>query len=155
MPLRVATFDGGALRNAIPREAAAKVLVPENRARDFKKLVDGFLDRARREELAGAGVRITYTDGLQLDVTRDARLVDPRHGNDPRPDPVLARRVLVICGIALIDQFMPVVFIAPRGSLSIPMYFFGFISQSCPRVYAGASLAKGLQRPNPRCNKTV
>jgi dipeptidase D len=54
LSVRVAQFDGGMLRNAIPREAEARVLVREDEARQFKKLVDGFLQRALREELVGA-----------------------------------------------------------------------------------------------------
>ncbi|MBD3220395.1 beta-Ala-His dipeptidase [bacterium] len=49
--VRVQSFDGGMLRNAIPREAEARVLVKEDEARQFKKLVDGFLKRALAEEL--------------------------------------------------------------------------------------------------------
>jgi len=62
MPVRVAAFDGGALRNAIPREAVAKVAVPEKDARRFKKLVDEFLARVKQEELAGVD------DGMEWQV---------------------------------------------------------------------------------------
>ena len=54
MTVRVQQFDGGMLRNAIPREAEARVLVPADKARDFKKLVDGFLSQVKVEELIGA-----------------------------------------------------------------------------------------------------
>lgn len=54
MPLRVASIGGGLLRNAIPREAEARVLVPEARAREFKQVVDTFLQRVAAEELKGA-----------------------------------------------------------------------------------------------------
>jgi dipeptidase D len=54
MPVRIVSFDGGSKRNAIPREAVAVVAVAENRAREFKQLVDALLTRAKAEELVGA-----------------------------------------------------------------------------------------------------
>ena len=52
--VRVASIDGGMLRNAIPREAEARVIVKEGEAREFKKLVDAFLKQAQAEELQAA-----------------------------------------------------------------------------------------------------
>jgi dipeptidase D len=63
MPLRIQSFDGGMLRNAIPREAEARVLVPEDRAREFKQVVDGCLGRILREELAGVDDGLTWRVG--------------------------------------------------------------------------------------------
>ncbi len=54
MSVRLVSLDGGSMRNAIPREATAVVAVPEKQAREFKKLVDGCLERAKAEELVGA-----------------------------------------------------------------------------------------------------
>ena len=52
LTVRVSQFDGGMLRNAIPREAEARVLVAADEAREFKKLIDAFLQRVKAEELA-------------------------------------------------------------------------------------------------------
>jgi len=59
MPLRIESMSGGLLRNAIPREAEARVLVAEGRAREFKQEIDAFLARVAAEELKGVD------DGLQ------------------------------------------------------------------------------------------
>lgn len=40
--LRIASFDGGSLRNAIPREAFATVVVPVNKAAEFENFVRKF-----------------------------------------------------------------------------------------------------------------
>ncbi len=50
---RLAAIDGGSMRNAIPREAVAKVAVPEKDTRLFKKLVDAQAARIIGEELKG------------------------------------------------------------------------------------------------------
>jgi dipeptidase D len=63
MPVRVQQFDGGMLRNAIPREAEARVLVPADKARDFKKLIDAFLGRALKEELVGSDEGLEWRVG--------------------------------------------------------------------------------------------
>ncbi len=63
MPVRIQSFDGGMLRNAIPREAEARVLVPEDRAREFKKIIDGVLQRIRKEELAGVDEGLEWRVG--------------------------------------------------------------------------------------------
>lgn len=54
MTVRVQQFDGGLLRNAIPREAEARVLVNEKDARAFKKTMDGSFKRMLAEELHGS-----------------------------------------------------------------------------------------------------
>ena len=53
MPLRIESLGGGLLRNAIPREAEARVLVAEARTREFKQVIDGFFKRVAAEELKG------------------------------------------------------------------------------------------------------
>lgn len=54
MEVRLVAFDGGSMRNAIPREAVAKVVVPKAKARRFKQLVDACCARIRDEELIGS-----------------------------------------------------------------------------------------------------
>ncbi|HOX26095.1 MAG TPA: aminoacyl-histidine dipeptidase [Candidatus Krumholzibacteria bacterium] len=63
MPLRVAQIGGGLLRNAIPREAEARVLVPAAKARVFKQLVDEFLERVKAEELQDADPDLNWQIG--------------------------------------------------------------------------------------------
>ncbi len=53
MDLRLVEINGGSMRNAIPRESEAKVVIAKADGRRFKKLVDSFLDRIKTEELAG------------------------------------------------------------------------------------------------------
>ena len=53
VPFKLVDIDGGSMRNAIPREAGARVAVPEGEARRFKKLVDAAAARIKSEELAG------------------------------------------------------------------------------------------------------
>jgi len=64
VPLKLVSIDGGSMRNAIPREAEARVIVPESSARELKKIVDGLAGRIATEELAG------IDDGLEVEVTR-------------------------------------------------------------------------------------
>ncbi len=47
--LRLAMIDGGSLRNAIPREAFADVVVPEGNVNEFKALVAEFEDVVKTE----------------------------------------------------------------------------------------------------------
>jgi dipeptidase D len=53
VPLKLVSINGGSMRNAIPREADATVIVPEGSAREFKRIVDGLAGRIATEELAG------------------------------------------------------------------------------------------------------
>jgi len=53
VPFKLVSFDGGSMRNAIPREAEAVVAVPEADTRRFKQLVYGMAARIKAEELAG------------------------------------------------------------------------------------------------------
>ena len=54
VPFKLVDIDGGSMRNAIPREAEARVAVPADKARRFKKLVDAAAARIKAEELAGS-----------------------------------------------------------------------------------------------------
>ena len=47
--VRLSSIEGGSLRNAIPREAFAVVAVSEDKAEDFKKSVDSFLEIVKAE----------------------------------------------------------------------------------------------------------
>lgn len=47
--MRLASIDGGSLRNAIPREAFAEVVVPEGEAKEFEAFVEEFLAFAKNE----------------------------------------------------------------------------------------------------------
>lgn len=47
--LRLVRFDGGNLRNAIPREAVASVAVPDGKAEEFRNLFDGFAEAVKAE----------------------------------------------------------------------------------------------------------
>jgi len=51
LDVRVSEINGGMLRNAIPREAEARVLVKDADARRFKQLVDGCLKQALSTEM--------------------------------------------------------------------------------------------------------
>ncbi|MFO7652579.1 MAG: aminoacyl-histidine dipeptidase [Candidatus Krumholzibacteriia bacterium] len=54
LDVRLVSFDGGSMRNAIPREATARVLIARRDGRAFKKLVDETLAGIQREELTGS-----------------------------------------------------------------------------------------------------
>ena len=60
MEVRLVAVDGGSMRNAIPREAEAKVVIAKDQGRRFKQLVDGFLRRIAAEELAGVDPGLTW-----------------------------------------------------------------------------------------------
>ena len=47
--LRLASIDGGSLRNAIPREAFAVVVVPKSEVKEFKTFVDEYLTFVKNE----------------------------------------------------------------------------------------------------------
>lgn len=63
MPLRIESIGGGLLRNAIPREAEARVLVPEARSREFKRAIDAFLSGVLAEELRGVDDGLEWRTG--------------------------------------------------------------------------------------------
>ncbi len=60
MEVRIVRIDGGSMRNAIPREAEAKVVVDRAEGRRFKKIVDQCLGRIQTEELAGIDDGFTW-----------------------------------------------------------------------------------------------
>jgi dipeptidase D len=62
MDLRLVNITGGSMRNAIPREASATVVLPKATTRLFKKLIDSSVARIKYEELTG------IDDGLQVKV---------------------------------------------------------------------------------------
>ncbi|MFO7608604.1 MAG: aminoacyl-histidine dipeptidase [Candidatus Krumholzibacteriia bacterium] len=62
LDLRLVEINGGSMRNAIPREAEARVVVAAADARRFKQLVDAACARIAAEELKGVD------DGLQVRV---------------------------------------------------------------------------------------
>nr|MEE4268161.1 aminoacyl-histidine dipeptidase [Candidatus Krumholzibacteria bacterium] len=53
MEVRLVEINGGSMRNAIPREAEAKVVIPKEEGRRFKKIVDACLQNVMTDELAG------------------------------------------------------------------------------------------------------
>jgi len=53
MEVRIVEINGGSMRNAIPREAEAKVVIARDQGRKFKQTVDAYLKRIQAEELAG------------------------------------------------------------------------------------------------------
>ena len=53
MDVRLVEINGGSMRNAIPREAEAKVVIDEAGGRRFKQIVDACLQKVAAEELAG------------------------------------------------------------------------------------------------------
>ncbi len=62
MDVRLVEINGGSMRNAIPREAEAKVAIAKENGRKFKQLVDAHLGRIKAEELAG------FDDGFEWKV---------------------------------------------------------------------------------------
>lgn len=65
--IRIASISGGSKRNAIPREAAAIVVLEPGAAAAFEQRARETIDRIRREELAGAddGLGITIAPATQ------------------------------------------------------------------------------------------
>ncbi len=63
MDVRLVEINGGSMRNAIPREAEAKVVISKENGRKFKQLVDKFLAGLKSEELAG------FDDGFEWKVS--------------------------------------------------------------------------------------
>jgi len=82
--LKLASIDGGSMRNAIPREAQAVVSVPQARARELRKIVLAAAERIRSEELGGTDtglavkvstVKLTHSLGGNC-TTRTLALLD-------------------------------------------------------------------------------
>ncbi|MFT5232394.1 MAG: dipeptidase D [Candidatus Krumholzibacteriia bacterium] len=53
MDVRLVEINGGSMRNAIPRECEAKVVIAKENGRKFKQTVDQYLGRIKNEELDG------------------------------------------------------------------------------------------------------
>ncbi len=53
MPIKLVSIDGGSMRNAIPREAEAKIAMPKDRAAEFKKIITSWANCIATGELAG------------------------------------------------------------------------------------------------------
>ena len=83
--LKLSYFNGGNLRNAIPREARAVVTVPAAEAGAFRESVRDF-ERTVREELRGVdeGVSVTAEEAalpaLLIDTDTQRRLIRAVHG---------------------------------------------------------------------------
>ncbi len=60
MDVRIVEINGGSMRNAIPREAEAKVVIDKKLGRQFKQTVDACLKRIQAEELAGTDDGFTW-----------------------------------------------------------------------------------------------
>jgi dipeptidase D len=64
--LRLCEFEGGNMRNAIPREAHALVLIPEERKNNFAELVKNYLQTVAKE--------LTATEpDLKIDITESQK----------------------------------------------------------------------------------
>lgn len=71
--LRLASVQGGSLRNAIPRESFAVVTIPSHKKESFLTLVQEFSDIVKKELAAtDAGVTITATDTSLPEFVMDA-----------------------------------------------------------------------------------
>ncbi len=83
--LRLASIDGGGLRNAIPREATAMALIPQERAHALEELVQGF-QAMIQAELRGVddGVTVTIQDAPTppsvMETTGQSRLLNALQG---------------------------------------------------------------------------
>jgi len=64
--VRLATFDGGSLRNAIPREAFGVLVVEEAKAADFIALVDEVADTVKAELAATEPDMVVKTEATDL-----------------------------------------------------------------------------------------
>jgi dipeptidase D len=79
--LRLSSFEGGNLRNAIPREAVATVLIPESDSKRFLKYVKAYataIQNELRASDAGVSVSAAKTDlpALVLDIPSQIRLLN-------------------------------------------------------------------------------
>ena len=61
MEVRLVEFNGGSMRNAIPREAEARVVIPRALGRKFKQTVDACLSRIMADELVGVDDGFTWS----------------------------------------------------------------------------------------------
>ncbi len=79
--LRLASIDGGSLRNAIPREAFAIVVVPEAETKEFAAFVDEYYAFAKNElKDSDAGIKIAIEKvglpGTLIDAETQANLFE-------------------------------------------------------------------------------
>lgn len=79
--LRLSGFEGGNLRNAIPREANAVVMIPENDARRFLRYVKDYSGAVQNElRVSDAGVRVaaekTQAPSIVLDIISQLNLLN-------------------------------------------------------------------------------
>jgi dipeptidase D len=78
--LRLATFDGGASRNAIPRDACAVVVVGASEAESVRDVVvTAGVHAARAYERTDPAVRLSFTDAVEADAwtaEASARILD-------------------------------------------------------------------------------
>lgn len=82
---RLASIEGGSLRNAIPREAFAVLAVPENRADEFKASVQSFVDIVRAELSVTEpdlkmNIENTKAPASVMDVTTQSNLINAVYG---------------------------------------------------------------------------
>ena len=75
--LRLSSVDGGGLRNAIPREATAVALIPQEKLQTFGEMVKTF-DTLIRAELKGVDDGVTVTAG---DTSMPASVMDTESQN--------------------------------------------------------------------------
>jgi dipeptidase D len=72
--LRLTNINAGSLRNAIPREAFATVVVPETEVEKFKGFINEFFDSTKNElKNTDAGINITYKEA-----TMPSNLIDAK-----------------------------------------------------------------------------
>lgn len=81
--LLLADINGGSLRNAIPREAFATVVIPNDQIPQFKELVDEILEYYKQRLSDGDGLRISIAEtakpGQVIDVETLDNLLNALH----------------------------------------------------------------------------
>ncbi len=97
LDIRLAEAEGGDLRNAIPRESHATVLVPENSAADFEKMVEAYQVMYRNE--------FAETDP---DIVFSCEKTGSPHGVVPSDEQYLFIRAIFACpnGVQRMSQSM-------------------------------------------------
>jgi dipeptidase D len=71
--LRLSEFEGGNMRNAIPREAHATVVIPQTRRADFEKLIDVYR-KVVEKELASVEPDVKFET---RETSQPSRVMDP------------------------------------------------------------------------------
>lgn len=73
-PTRIASIDGGNLRNAIPREATALIGIPEKNLAAFTRLVDTVRSEVKNElQYTDSGFRLTVAEAAKPQSVMDRR----------------------------------------------------------------------------------